>query len=230
MSERNRRATTPRVDMPVRAPLDRAHDFGEVNLGYTESMAVAEAQRCIACRRPPCVEGCPVGVDIPAAKRLRAWPGAGPQQGHHRHHARFGLPVVDASTRPNWLTGGPRRHFGNACFSGHPRLRPDNGCVTGRPRPLLDHCASAPLRPHSPYWSSNARLGQIGRTGRPGFTSATSASPVGHRRFRQPAFVALPRGHVEPRCHGSRHCNHRQTRQLALIADWRLPPLSPSSL
>ena len=156
-------------------------------------------------------------VDIPAAKRLRAWPGAGPQQGHHRHHARFGLPVVDAPTRPNWLTSGPRRHFGNTCFSGHPRLRPDNGCVTGRPRPLLDHCASAPLRPHSPYWSSNARLGQIWRTGRPGFTSATSASPVGHRRVRQLAFVALPRGHVEPRCHGSRRCSHRQIRQPALV-------------
>ena len=39
--------------------------FDEVNLGFTEHLALLEAQRCLACKRATCVEGCPVAVDIP---------------------------------------------------------------------------------------------------------------------------------------------------------------------
>jgi glutamate synthase (NADPH/NADH) small chain len=50
--------------MPERVPGDRAHSFDEVNLGFTSQLAVLEAQRCLLCPRPKCVEGCPVGVRI----------------------------------------------------------------------------------------------------------------------------------------------------------------------
>ncbi|MDG6222893.1 MAG: NADPH-dependent glutamate synthase [Candidatus Bathyarchaeota archaeon] len=46
--------------------LDRIHNFYEVALGYTEEQAILEATRCLQCPNPRCVQGCPVGIDIPA--------------------------------------------------------------------------------------------------------------------------------------------------------------------
>ncbi|MEM2876077.1 MAG: NADPH-dependent glutamate synthase [Candidatus Bathyarchaeia archaeon] len=43
----------------------RIKSFDEVALGYDEESAVAEAERCIQCKNPKCVEGCPVGINIP---------------------------------------------------------------------------------------------------------------------------------------------------------------------
>jgi glutamate synthase (NADPH/NADH) small chain len=51
--------------MPEQAASDRAANFTEVALGLTEEMAVAEASRCLGCKKPKCVERCPVAVDIP---------------------------------------------------------------------------------------------------------------------------------------------------------------------
>lgn len=55
----------PRQRMPEQAASDRAANFTEVALGLTEEMAVAEASRCLGCKKPACVERCPVAVDIP---------------------------------------------------------------------------------------------------------------------------------------------------------------------
>ncbi len=52
-------------EMPTQAPEVRAHNFEEVALGYTEEMAIAEANRCINCKNKPCVSGCPVNIKIP---------------------------------------------------------------------------------------------------------------------------------------------------------------------
>ena len=52
-------------EMPTQAPEVRAHNFDEVALGYTEEMAIAEANRCINCKNKPCVGGCPVNIRIP---------------------------------------------------------------------------------------------------------------------------------------------------------------------
>ena len=52
-------------EMPVQDPQVRAHNFNEVALGYTHEIALAEATRCLDCRNKPCVEGCPVNIDIP---------------------------------------------------------------------------------------------------------------------------------------------------------------------
>ncbi len=51
--------------MPAQEPDVRNKNFEEVALGYTEEMAVTEAQRCIQCKNKPCVAGCPVLIDIP---------------------------------------------------------------------------------------------------------------------------------------------------------------------
>jgi homotetrameric NADPH-dependent glutamate synthase len=51
--------------MPERDALERSRNFKEVNLGYSMADALAEAERCIMCSKPACIEGCPVGIDIP---------------------------------------------------------------------------------------------------------------------------------------------------------------------
>ena len=74
-----------KTPMPVRDAQVRAHDFIEVNQGYTGFHAAFEAERCLRCQDPVCVDGCPVRVPIPdfihlvatgdmagAAKLLRA--------------------------------------------------------------------------------------------------------------------------------------------------------------
>ena len=52
--------------MPSQEPKVRAHNFDEVALGYTEQMAIDEADRCLNCKNTPCVSGCPVGIAIPS--------------------------------------------------------------------------------------------------------------------------------------------------------------------
>ena len=54
-----------KVKMPEQAPTVRNKNFKEVALGYTPEMAVAEANRCLNCKNPICVSGCPVNVQIP---------------------------------------------------------------------------------------------------------------------------------------------------------------------
>ena len=54
-----------KVPMPEQDPMIRARNFKEVTLGYTEEMAVEEANRCLGCKNPLCVQGCPVNVRIP---------------------------------------------------------------------------------------------------------------------------------------------------------------------
>ena len=51
--------------MPIQDPIERGHNFKEVALGYTEEIALDEAERCLNCRNPRCVEGCPVNIHIP---------------------------------------------------------------------------------------------------------------------------------------------------------------------
>ena len=51
--------------MPEQAPDVRNKNFLEVTTGYTEEMAIDEAQRCLNCKTKPCMEGCPVSVKIP---------------------------------------------------------------------------------------------------------------------------------------------------------------------
>ncbi|AFV24583.1 putative oxidoreductase [Methanolobus psychrophilus R15] len=54
-----------RQPMPHQDAKERARNFDEVALGYTKEQAIAEASRCLECRNPKCVQGCPVNIDIP---------------------------------------------------------------------------------------------------------------------------------------------------------------------
>lgn len=54
-----------RIKMPERDPNVRNKDFKEVNSGYTEEQMLEEAKRCLQCKKPFCMEGCPVEINIP---------------------------------------------------------------------------------------------------------------------------------------------------------------------
>lgn len=68
------RMAIERVEMPQLDGKERAHLLKtEVNRGLTASMAQHEAQRCLGCKKPGCVEGCPVGINIPGfIKKIEA--------------------------------------------------------------------------------------------------------------------------------------------------------------
>lgn len=54
-----------RVKAKEQDPLERVNNFNEVSLGYKEEDAIEEAKRCLGCKNPKCMEGCPVSVNIP---------------------------------------------------------------------------------------------------------------------------------------------------------------------
>jgi glutamate synthase (NADPH/NADH) small chain len=60
-----KRPKVPRQKMPEQDPIERSHNFYEVALGYENDLALLEASRCLQCKKPYCMKGCPVEVDIP---------------------------------------------------------------------------------------------------------------------------------------------------------------------
>jgi len=65
-------AGTPRQKKPEQDPRLRIRNFQEVSYGYDSELATAEASRCLQCKKPACVDGCPVEVDIPGFVKLVA--------------------------------------------------------------------------------------------------------------------------------------------------------------
>ncbi len=59
------RMAIPRQKMPEQDPKVRIHNYDEVPYGFPEDIAIKEAQRCLQCKKPKCIEGCPVYIDIP---------------------------------------------------------------------------------------------------------------------------------------------------------------------
>lgn len=57
---------SPRTPANEEDPVERAKDFRPVDKGFTKEMALAEANRCLDCKKPFCVDGCPVNINIPA--------------------------------------------------------------------------------------------------------------------------------------------------------------------
>lgn len=64
--ERKIKLKIPRQSMPEQDKTLRAHNFQEVPYGYTSELALLEAGRCLQCKKPLCVDGCPVNIDIPS--------------------------------------------------------------------------------------------------------------------------------------------------------------------
>jgi len=58
------RIKVPRQLMPEQPAEERAHNFKEVNLGYSTELAQQEALRCLECAKPTCTDNCPVGIDV----------------------------------------------------------------------------------------------------------------------------------------------------------------------
>ncbi|MBN1532464.1 MAG: NADPH-dependent glutamate synthase [Spirochaetes bacterium] len=55
----------PRQKMPEQPAAERVQNFSEVPYGFSDDTAMAEAGRCLQCKKPTCMDGCPVGIDIP---------------------------------------------------------------------------------------------------------------------------------------------------------------------
>jgi glutamate synthase (NADPH/NADH) small chain len=66
VEEKTKKEKIPRQPMPEQKAEVRRRNFKEVPSGYTQELALKEAQRCLQCKKPSCMEGCPVSVDIPA--------------------------------------------------------------------------------------------------------------------------------------------------------------------
>jgi len=66
MAEDKKKEKVSRQKMPEQAPEVRRRNFNEVPLGLSSELAQVEASRCLQCKKPSCVEGCPVNVEIPA--------------------------------------------------------------------------------------------------------------------------------------------------------------------
>ena len=66
----DKKEKVPRQAMPEQDPKERTHNFNEVPFGYTKETAMLEASRCIQCKKPGCITGCPVDVKIPEFIKL----------------------------------------------------------------------------------------------------------------------------------------------------------------
>ena len=63
--KRKGRLKKERIHMSIQDPRERIRNFDEVTLGFSKEEAIAEATRCLQCKKPRCVQGCPVNVRIP---------------------------------------------------------------------------------------------------------------------------------------------------------------------
>lgn len=68
--EKPKKEKIPRQKMPEQTPDARKRNFDEVPFGYSPDLAKLEASRCLQCKKPKCVAGCPVEIDIPAFIQL----------------------------------------------------------------------------------------------------------------------------------------------------------------
>jgi glutamate synthase (NADPH/NADH) small chain len=72
IERKEKKEKVPRQSMPEQDPKERTRNFEEVPYGYTTEQALLEASRCIQCKKPGCIAGCPVDVDIPGFIKLIA--------------------------------------------------------------------------------------------------------------------------------------------------------------
>jgi glutamate synthase (NADPH/NADH) small chain len=171
MSDRSQRTglKVPRQPMPSQDPKARARNFDEVAQGYSEEVALVEASRCLQCKKPKCVEGCPVGIDIPGFIRL------------------LGEGDMEASVRCLKSTNNLPAICGRVCPQ---ETQCEALCVVGKraepvaigrlERYVADWEFRHPLPPPEPPPSSGMRVAVIG-SGPAGLTCAGDLARFGHQ-------------------------------------------------
>jgi glutamate synthase (NADPH/NADH) small chain len=141
---------------------ERARNFDEVNLGYGLADALREAERCIQCSKPTCIEGCPVRIDIPRFIRhllVRDLDGA--------------LEVIHESSPSPRCAGGSARKKASARRSASDQGKMEPVAIGRLERFVGDHAPrrAAPCRRSSRSWAawpSWAPARGAGGGGRPG--------------------------------------------------------------
>ena len=116
-----------KVPMRQQSPGERKKNFKEVPLGYSEEEAMLEASRCLGCKKPQCVLGCPVEIDIPAfiekikegefleAVKTRKQPPCTTEEGYYSTSTvKLAMIAYDIESKITWdkesqtITGNPR--------------------------------------------------------------------------------------------------------------------------
>lgn len=157
-----------RVPVREQAPEVRARNFEEVCLGYDEAEAVAEAQRCLGCKKPQCVGGCPVGIDIPGfIARLKE----GDVEGASRVLARdSALPAVCGRVCPQ------ETQCEGKCILG---VKGEPVAIGKLERYAADTARRMGVRPEAPAAKNGKRVAVIG-AGPAGLTCAGDLAKLGY--------------------------------------------------
>ena len=155
--------------MPTRSPEERRTTFGEVALGYDEETAVREAERCLNCKKPLCMEGCPVMIRIPEFIRKvaeRDFEGA-----YEIIHASSSLPAVCGRVCPQ------ESQCEKTCVRG---LKGDSVAIGRLERFVADrHNASAQKESAGARVSNGHRVAIVG-SGPSGLTCAGDLNRLGY--------------------------------------------------
>ena len=159
-----------RVSMPEQDAAVRATSFTEVNLGLTEQLAFIEAERCLQCKNPKCIDGCPVRVNIPRfIARLRDGDLAGAADSLLDDNA---LPCVTGRVCPQ------EKQCEGLCLRGK---KGDSVAIGWLERYVADWAMAHPeARNGEPRPVSEKRVAVVG-SGPAGLTAASELAKAGHQ-------------------------------------------------
>ncbi len=158
-----------RHEMPAQEPEVRAANFEEVALGYTWEAAQSEAERCLQCAKPHCVDGCPVGVQIPQfirALREGDLPGAVDAM-----KVKNNLPAICGRVCPQETQ----------CEANCILAKKGQSVAIGRlERFVGDYALAEQLKPEPPAPPTGRKVAVVG-SGPAGLTCAVDLAKLGHK-------------------------------------------------
>ncbi len=158
-----------RHEMPTQEPEVRAANFVEVALGYTWEDAQSEAERCLQCAKPHCVDGCPVGVQIPQfirALREGDLPGAVDAM-----KVKNNLPAICGRVCPQETQ----------CEANCILAKKGQSVAIGRlERFVGDYALAEQLKPEPPAPPTGRKVAVVG-SGPAGLTCAVDLAKLGHK-------------------------------------------------
>lgn len=181
-SDKKGRSLQPRVPMPCQPAHERVGNFHEVALGYSREDAMREASRCLQCKKPKCVKGCPVEVQIP--QFIAALAKGDVESAYHTLRETNSLPAVCGRVCPQ------ENQCEGACILG----------AKGQPVAIgrleryaadtymaLDACDQLTGRPECPLIDPDLKVACIGS----GPASLTVAGYLSSRGFKVTVYEAL---------------------------------------